>query len=211
MIEIAGLLLSTVLLYDRYPFGLDDTTSDVYFEELNEIKVNSLIDAMLKENILEAEPEGILRFSSWGQRLAEIITYPQIWLSIHNNLLHQTRYICIEGVDYVSIEICGRNAKVLFIPTIELLIGAYASMLTVNKNVKDDTKSPIETGYGKTGSVEYISVRMITASREESIEITAHERMCTVSEAGRNEQEYDEEKCVNHITELILAEMQDYT
>ncbi|MBE5912024.1 MAG: hypothetical protein E7276_12790 [Pseudobutyrivibrio sp.] len=126
-LNVADLLLCTYALRNENPKGIVLDDWSIVDSDLN--KDSYKLESLFKEGILTLVDNETV-FSDWGQRLTDIIVNPDVWIELCNKNVNYKRYIYLSGVDYICLDLYENDeVRLSLLPTIPLLIGAYAKMI----------------------------------------------------------------------------------
>lgn len=162
--------------------------------EISEEKMEMLFAEMKDTEVLEPAGNGSLKVSALMQMMINMMTTPEVWLHAVNRKTGMDR--CLYFRDYYYL-LVGEKKGILnmeFLPTLELVIGAYAEVLEGIDKADDQTDILIE-GDSPKGELVIRFSGSARAVREMDYQI--------------EDLEYTEVDCINEITGWILRGLEE--
>jgi len=162
--------------------------------EISEERMEMLFAEMKDAEVLEPAGNGSLRVSALMQMIVNMMTTPEVWLHAVNRKTGMDRYLYFRDYYYL---LAGEKEGILslqFLPTLELVIGAYAEVLEGIDTADEETDILIEGDSPKGGLV----IRFDGSARAE------REMDYLIEDI-----EYTEVSCTNEITGWLLRGLEE--
>lgn len=174
-----------------------------------EAEMESALPRLIDQGMLEPITGGDfeLRFSPLGQLMIDLISKPWIWMQIDNQKSGVLRRIYIRDAFYLCVDEVSGDLNLLLLPSIPLLIGAYAEAL-------EGIRSPVWQGspdelQNSTDLVPYLQIMGFRCGKELLMSVCDDGRSCTICSGNTDYQVYTEETLTNKLSMWLLQGLKE--
>ncbi len=162
--------------------------------EITDERARVLWDEMTEQKALEPADGETWKISALGQMIVNMVTTPDVWIHAENRNTGLNRYLYFRNCYYLYVDEEQEILMIEFLPTLELVIGAYAMVLEGIDRADEKTDILVE-GDSPRGELSIRFEGSAQAVREMDYQV--------------EEILYTEESCTNEITGWILRGLKE--